>query len=356
MASLTETAYVARKGIKFGVAGLIGVIVLWFVGTGFISWWQATHPEPPPPPAVEFGLLEPIVWPKSGKTAEYELQTPDGTTGRFTDRMKVFFVPEKKSSFADVDKATEIARKFDFLFEPTQINSTTYRWTKQDPLPQAIEVNIVTHNFALKKQWSADPTLVTQKRFTSDKEQVMEAQNVLRSAQLLSPDLSGNERVSYWRSQGSKLISAVSLSEADFVRVDFYRKAWEEKGLGDKVTSSYSFMPMKPERGLAYVLLAGNNDTKKRVLEVDFQYHAVEYQTMGTYPIKTSLEAFEELKAGSGYLASFEGKGSAVIRRVSLGYIDTVDNRYTMPIYIFTGDDQLVAMVSAVRSDLLQTN
>lgn len=353
MASLTETAYVARRGIKFGAVGLVAVIVLWFAGTGFISWWQATHPAPEPAPAAEFGLLKPIVWPKSTKKAEYELQTPDGTTGRFTDRMKVFFVPEKKSSFADVDKATEIARKFDFLFEPTQLNSKTYRWTNQDPIPQSLEVNIVTHSFTLKKQWSADPTLVTQKKFTSDKEEIMDAQSVLRAAQLLSPDLSGNERVSYWRAQGSKLVTAVSLSEADFVRVDFYRKPWEEKGLSSKTGTSYSFMPMSPERGLAYVLLAGSSDTKKRVLEIDYQYHAVEYSTVGTYPIKTSQEAFDELKAGGGYLASFEGKSTAVIRRVSLGYLDSVDNRYTMPVYIFTGDDQLVAMVSAIRTDMV---
>lgn len=355
MATLTETAYTARQVIKYGSLGFLGLIVLWFTGSGIINWWKLTHPEPPPPPTMDFGQLKAIIFPASTvQNLEYELLTPDGTAGNFPDRMKVFFVPEKKSSFSDTKKATELAQQLDFLFEPTVINKTTYRWTRTDPLPSSLEVDVITQNFYLKRQWQADPTLVTNKKFNSDKQVVMDAQSEVRRAQLLATDLVGNEKVSYLRAQGSQLIPAISLSEADFVRVDFFRKNIEEKGANNKVLSSYAFYPLKADQGLAWVILAGVAEQKRKLMEFDYHYYPIEYETFGTYPIKTAQTAFEELKGGKGYVAAFEGSGKGTVRRVALGYIDSADNRYTMPVYIFTGDNGLVAYVSAIKDEAIQ--
>src|SRR5688572_29580650 len=159
MATLTETAYFARKGVKYGSVGLVGLTILWFAGTAAINWWKAINPEPLPPPTVDFGLLPPITFPESrAKVAEYQLQTPDGKLGQFVDRALVFYAPVRRSGFLDADRATDLARKLDFLFEPTQLSETVYRWSKPEPLPTTLEVNIINSWYTLKKQWQADPS------------------------------------------------------------------------------------------------------------------------------------------------------------------------------------------------------
>lgn len=46
----------------------------------------------------------------------------------------------------------------------------------------------------------------------------------------------------------------------------------------------------------------------------------------------------------------------AVVRRIELGYYDSGgEQEYMMPIYVFTGDNDLVAYVSAIRGDVIKT-
>jgi hypothetical protein len=88
-------------------------------------------------------------------------------------------------------------------------------------------------------------------------------------------------------------------------------------------------------------------------MEVSYNYITVDYTNLGEYPIKTVQEAWDELTSGGGYVAAFEGP-SAIVRRVVLGYYDTTgDQKYEMPIYVFSGDNGLVAYVSAVSKEVL---
>ncbi len=355
MASLTETAYKARLAIRYGAIGFVVVLVLWFAGVGFVNWRRATHPEPLPPARADFGLLPEIVFPESKKMTEFSLETPTGKLGTFPDRMFVFFAPNKRSSFGDADKAIDLARRMGFLTEPSKLSASLYRFTNNDPLPGSLEVDIVSQSFKLKRQWQADPTLLSLKRYINDRQAITDAIAYLRGRGLLPDDMAGQEKVSYWRVQGDSLVKAIALSDAEFVRVDLFRKTYDILDEKKTAVASYGFYAENPTKGPISVLLSQSNDEKKRVIEIDDGYIEIDYSAKGEYPIKTPELAWEELKNGQGYVASFNGLGAGVVRRVALGYFDSTGQQtYSMPVYVFTGDDELEAYVSAVRDDQLQ--
>src|SRR5574340_1297386 len=116
--NLTQVAYVSRQAVKFGLIFL----VLFMVGRTFLSafsaYWIATHPAPPPPPTVGFGLLPPIKFPgksQADKPSTYQMETATGNWPQFSDRAKVFLMVKSAPSLLDDDRAKAIAASFDFV-------------------------------------------------------------------------------------------------------------------------------------------------------------------------------------------------------------------------------------------------
>ncbi|MBU1117987.1 hypothetical protein KKD37_03425, partial [Patescibacteria group bacterium] len=68
-----------------------------------------------------------------------------------------------------------------------------------------------------------------------------------------------------------------------------------------------------------------------------------------TYPIKTSEEAFSDLKSGDYWPASDIAKDSVVIRKIYLAYFEPVNlTQFLQPVYVFEGDGGFVAYVRAI--------
>lgn len=349
MPNLTETAHKARQVIKFGGFGFVGLLFIWLVGSNAIRIWRVVNPAPPPPPSEDFGKLEPINFPES-KQLNYDLQTPTGEIEEFTTQIKVFYSPALRSSFLDAERATELARMLGFLFEPEHPSEGTLRWQKSDPVPMTLKVELATTNFTLNKQWQAAPRLLEDKRFISEQQSIIDAQSFLRSAGVMKSDLSGNEKVSYYKANNNQLVSALSLSEADFVRVDFFRQTYQELDENDEVIVEHEFFSIKPNEGLSWVMLSGSRETDLKVIKAEYNYRPIEYDESGIYGLKSAVQAWEELQSGEGYVARYNGVGTAVVRRIKLGYLEPIEgSEYTKPVYVFTGDEGLVAYVSALE-------
>lgn len=367
MASLTETAYYARQSLKYGAVGFVAILILYWTGGGLIRLWQATHPEPPPPPAAGFGALPAPDFPQAkASVANWQLETPTGSLGTFPDRLKVFASPAKTSSFLAGDNAARLAARLGFVGQPTLETSTLYRWSAANPLPSALEMDIINTHFTLIRAWSADPALITSKRFINDQQTILDARTFLSTGGLMATDLLGAEKVTYLRAQGDQFTPAISLSEADFVKVDFFRTLYTPPSLTLSPTTagrtapaaveSYAFFTPDPNQGIVSVVVSGTTDTAKKIIEVNYRYTPVEYESFSDYPLKRVEQAWEELQTGGGFVAGFSGtSGQGVVRRVALGYFDPLTpHEYIMPVYVFTGDDNLVAYVSAISPELIQ--
>ncbi len=351
MPNLTETAHKARQVVKFGGFGFAGLLFIWLVGSNAIRIWRIINPAPPPPPSENFGRLEPINFPES-KELRYDLQTPTGEIEEFTTQIKVFYSPALRSRFLDVERAIELARMLGFLFEPEHPTEGTFRWQKDSPVPMTLEVELATTNFSLNKQWQAEPKLLQKKRFISDQQSIIDAQSFLRAAGVMKNDLSGNEKVSYYKASNKQLTNALSLSEADFVRVDFFRQTYQELDENDEVIVEHEFYSITPDQGLVWVMLSGSRETDLKVIKTEYDYRPVEYSESGTYGLKSAQQAWEDLQSGEGYVARYNGVGTAVVRRVKLGYLEPLEgSEYVKPVYVFTGDEGLIAYVSALEEE-----
>ena len=66
--------------------------------------------------------------------------------------------------------------------------------------------------------------------------------------------------------------------------------------------------------------------------------------------VKTSAQAWEELKAGEGLVASeHQAREEIVVRRITLGFFDSLEAQtFLQPVYVFEGDNNFVGYVAAV--------
>ena len=356
MASLTESAAVARKAIKNGAIGFLGVTLLWYLGGWGVKLYRYYFPPAPPPPLSGFGELRRTNFPEEKGRPTMVLELPTGEIPSFPDRMTVYHSPLKRSSFLNASKAVEQAAKLGFTFRPVEMSKTEYVWSSQDQLSSKLTMNIVTGQFKLVRQWQNNPGLVKLVGFKSDAQVLSAAVSFLRKSDLLPDDVLGEERVSYLKVDSGRLTPALSLSDADFVQVDFFRKNVEEVEPETKeVLSSYPFYRPVPGKGLVRMVLSGSEDMNERLILFENNYHDIDYTRSSTYPVKIGAQAWEELKNGGGLVTNDSPKtGTIKIRRMFLGYFDGAVDDYTMPVYVFLGDKNFVAYVSAITDEWLK--
>lgn len=350
MATLTETAYYARQMIKYGGIGLVVFLLLragLILGVGY---WRKLHPPPPPPPDVLFGKLPGLSFPQETQPIlAYTLETVTGTTPDLGDRARVYFMPIRTANLLALDKMKQQVEVFGFKDNPEQLSSTRYRWTSDVPLPAVLMADVISGSFKLEVDWQADANILTGENLPPESQAISEAQDYLQNASLLPEDLLlGQAKFTVLRADVGTLVKAVSLSEADFVRVDFFRAKVDD----------LEVYPPNPDRGIVSVLLSGVRTSGKRVVEVNYNYFPVDYEKSGTYPIKTSAEAWAELQAGQGFVARVdENVKQVTVRKIGLGYFDApVPQNYLYPIYVFEGDDNFVGYVPAIASEWLESN
>ncbi len=356
MANLTESARVARKAIKYGAMGFVGISLLWYLGIAGIKLYKTYFPAAPPAPLAGFGELSKIIFPQESGRPEVLLELPTGVIPTFPDRMTVYHSPLNRSSFLSANKAIEQAAKLGFTFRPQEVSKTEYVWDNQDQLSSRLTIDIVSEDFELTRRWQNNPGLAKLVIFKSDAQVLSAAVGILRRSEVFPDDILGEERIDYLRADSGQLVPALSLSEADFVQIDFYRKNVEEIELETKeVLASYPFYRPVPKKGLIRLIMSGSEDPYEKLILFINNYQAVDYTRFSTYPIKTGAQAWDEINNGEGFVTEESPTtGTIKIRRMFLGYYDGGVDNYTMPIYIFLGDKNFVAYVSAITDEWLK--
>jgi hypothetical protein len=348
MVSLTEAAYYSRQAIKYGLTGLAAFLILRWVLLAGIAYWRKLHPPPPPPPTVSFGKLPPIEFPESEWVGlSYRLETVTGGTPDLGDRATVYFMPVQKANLLALERMKRQVEKLAFTGEPEYLSEVRYRWSRLEPLPATLEANIISGSFVVDVSWEIDSTILTSKNLPTETEAIAEAKDFLRNAGLLREDLAnGESRVFYLKSKLDSWIPAMSLSEADFVKVDLFRQSLGELPV----------LTADPEQGIVSVVFSGNLATGKRVVQLVYNYYPIDTGQSATYPIKSSDQAWKELQAGEGFVAQVEAEvEQVVVRKIYLAHYDSfVAQNYLQPIYVFEGDNNFVGYVPAISSEWIE--
>lgn len=350
MASLTHTAYIARRTINWGILAVIAYILMRIFWSIFISVFLLIFPPKAPPPNHAFDKLPVLVFPlqatPSAKLA-FQLQTIEGTIPAASASATVYFMPKTAPNLLGLNKAQDFASGFNFNTTPIQENKNIYRFNDAELPLRRLRYDIISNNFILRYAFEQDPSVFNGKNLPLPEAGKSEAENLLQAHNLYPTDLAeGTNEISYLKLSGSMLVGTTSLSQADAERIDFFRKP---------VGNASIFTPY-PDQAPISIIFSGSQDAKKKIIQFAYTFWPVDYDTSGTYALKTSSQAWEELQAGNGYIARYPSTGNtAIVRNVYLGYYDSFDPQtYLQPIFVFDGDNGFRAYVPAVSPEWVQ--
>lgn len=343
MATLTQVAINTRRTIKYSIYLIIFLILARFAFG--ITWgiYRGFFPKPPPPPTIAFGKLPPISFPQGADpNLEYRIETVEGGLPKLAPQATVYFMPQLSANLGSLDVAQEKASRLGFNQGPEEVSSTIYRFRKDDA-PALLEMNIATGIFSLSYDLASD-TSVLENLPPTPEVAASQVRSLLSAGGILPEDLTGRTIHEFLRAEGGNLTTVTSLSEADLTRVDLFR-------------SDYNDLPVvtaTPGRANVWFLVSGSRSRDKAVIGGEFHYFPIDSEQAATYPLKTSLEALEALKAGQGYIADRgqNENGEIVVRRVYLAYFDPGNqSQYFQPVFVFEGDRNFTAYVPAISGE-----
>lgn len=344
--SLTNISITSRKVIRYGIYLLIFLIVgRIFLNIG-IKIYKKIFPTPPPAPTVKYGKLVKVPFPKNGIMAKltYSLETAEGgLPTNIPTQAKVYFMPKTSANLLSLDTAKGRATSLGFSTDVQQISDTIYKF-KNPNYPTYLQMNIVTGTFSISYDLATDKSPIDLRPPVAEVA-ASGFRSFLSEANLLPPDLTGSVMHDFLKISNGQLISAMSLSEANFVKVNLFRKNYDNL---PSVTGN-------PNQSNVWAIISGARNQGQQIVASEYHYRAVDESQYSTYPIKTPAEAFTELQSGLAFIANLglnKDGDSIKIRNIYLAYFDpNVISEYYQPIYIFEGDNGFTAYLPAVTAD-----
>jgi len=346
MATLTEVSFYTRRIFKYGGIALLILMISPFIFKGIRAVYLKINPPPPPAPTVVYGKITKPIFPKGDENykPQYRLETVDGKLPTLGNVGRVYLVDVNKSRLLQLDHVKTQAKALGFMGEPEKTDDQIYKFT-HPTLPATLTVNIIYNRYTYKFDWTADQTLFSAQQVPNNDQAFLAAKNFWQSLGLLSSDLAdGSAKYSYFAAQPPAMIPSVSLSEANFIRVDMFRS--------DK--DKLKFVTPSGQNSPVYVIFSGSTDRGKSVVEASYLYSNLFTDGFATYPLKSVTAAWDELTRGGGYVAS-PGGSNVIVRKASLAYYESdTPQEFVQPVYVFEGDNGFMAYVTALDGAYLQ--
>ena len=359
MTELTRVAIATRKTIKYGVLAIFAFLLLRSLFFFGLRLYKGFFPDPPPEPTVAFGTLPEIAFPdNTSDVPNLILQTPSGELPVFPDQLYVYFMPNLSSNLFSLENAQALATRLGFTGQRTKNSDTQYTFS-QGSVPSELKLDIVTGAFSISYDLTQDSSPFDTRPLAPEVS-ANNVKNFLSSAGLLAEDLTGPTTHEFLKRDGDRLVSAISLSAADFVKVNLNRKGFLGNDFVNPPLDNLPSVTPRQDQSNVWFIVSGARQREKQIIAGEYHYFPVDEEKKSTYPIKTAQQAWDELKAGNAFIAgSSEQDGDIAIRRVYLAYYDPgVESSFLQPIVVFEGDGGFVAYVSAVttRLEAGQTN
>ena len=347
MTSLTAIAITTRKIIKYGILSVIGIIIIRAVILTGISIYKKIFPAPPPPPTVTYGRLPklPLVQKQLPANITFTLETAEGGFPKLPTQAKVFFMPKLSANLLSLDSAKQKAQSMGFNPDGEQISTAVYRF-KHPSAPSTLEVNIVLGIFSINYDLRIDPTPLDA-RPPLGEIAASEIRSLLSGANILPEDLSGPTTYQNLKLQEDKFVSTISLSEADLVKINFFRKVYDKLPV----------LTPDPKIANVWFIVSGTEQRERQIVAAEYHYFPVDESQFSTYPIKTPEQAWNELSQGQVFYAnigSHKEGDNIKIRRVYLAYFDPgVPADFLQPIIVLDEgvENGIMVYIPAVTAD-----
>lgn len=342
LTTVTTQTKLILKWLSMSILYLFVIFVTIKVGNAIK---ELIAPTPPPRPTVTFGKLHPISFPRNAtdKTLTYSLNTITGFLPALPYQTKVYKMATIKPKFLALDNARQKTSNVGFRSSEIRLSGDWYRWTDNSYPLREVTLNIFSHDFTLSSPFLSDP-LASQlaSNFSNKNIAINTAQELLSGMSSLPNDIAlAKTKILFYSIKDGTLVPETNVSKTQVIRVDFFQKDV------DQLPIYY------PNASTSIInLLATSIQNRQLVIGVNFNHQFIS-NTAYTYPIKTTGEAFNELRSQKAYIASYFGDTTNIpIKNVSLGYyIGKEKQSFLMPIVIFEGSDGFFAYVSAVKDE-----
>lgn len=344
MATLTEAAHFSRNAIKWGGVGLVALIILRLLLGSFFDFLRQVFPAKTLVPNNYYGKLGKIEFPKSASPSgqlTYTLQTISGTVPVASEAARVYFMPKNRSNLLSLSRTQNLVSLVGFTSSPQQLTETSYRWLSPTNPLRTITVDTVSHHFTLSYDYLNDLRVFNDGPLPSAQQALIESSSFIQILNTGIEDLDYTRpKIQYLKLVGDQLIPTPTQSQANAIRVDFYRK-------------SYNGLPVVSEKvneGTITFIISPSRNIDKKFLLVRYNYWPLDATSPGIYALKKSETAFAELQQGSAYFANFDKTKTAVtITNVYLAYYDSTQPQlYLQPVFVFVGENDFVAYVPAI--------
>jgi len=346
MTSLTDVAITTRKIIRYGVFAIVALITARIIIGAVVTIYRKIFPAPPPKPTISFGKLPKLPFRQTAHPTgiTFPLETASGTLPKLAPQAKVFFMPKLSANLLSLSTAKDKAGGLNFKPESVQkVSETIYRFSHKNA-PATLEVNIVSGIFSISYDLKTDPSPLNTKPPVPEIAASL-ARSYLSSANLLPADLTGPVVHEFLKLQESKLITALSLSESNLIKINLFRKNYDHLPV----------MTPDPNNGNVWFILSGTTEREKQIIAAQYHYFPVDESQFSTYPLITSEVAWSQFSSGNFYLANIganKENDNIKIRKIYLAYYDAgVQTDFLQPIIILEGDKGFMAYIPAVTSD-----
>lgn len=331
--SLAKTSKKVRMALKAGL-GILAVIFLSFVlyRIGYFLK-NKFFPAPPVPPEEKFGKLPSLESSRQTETIIYKLNTLTGKLPNFADRIRVYGIKKDQPGLLTLSKTREKLNNVGFNSQETKISESLYSW-KNERSNSSLQYDIFSHNFDILSNYLSNDLPV------ADENEAKET--VSDFLQRITEDTTDLDQekilTSLFEIKNSVLVQTNSAKLAQVVRIDFFQKPTE----GIEI-----FYPFYSNSSMRFFVT-------DQIVEAHFVHKQIDIDNFSTYPIKTSQEAFEELKQAKALIFNPANSKEVEITDVSLGYfLDEKDQDFVHPIIVFRGKN-FKAYVNALPSSSLK--
>lgn len=344
MANLASVTRESRLILKIG-AVMLGVgLLLYFMIQGYLFVKKLT--SPPAPPLQAFGKLPAPVFPSQGTPGiQFQINTVDGTLRSFGDRAYVYKLRTPQASLLDLSNAKEVLESAGFIENQIKISDTLYQWA-QTKTGVLLQYDIVTKNFAISSNYLTNPTLSSSSLMPAVEDI---KKDVISFLQLMKVNVSDinieKSTVTYLQNNNGQLVLAENLANARFARVELVQNPVNE----------IPFVYETPTTSLLNFLVSYPTQGNAQIVEGQFFHYLVNTEEKSDYPLKTTMQALEDLKNGNAYMINPQNLTTVDITDVELRYyIGTKMNGYLLPVYLFTGIN-FAGYVDAIPASSLTT-
>lgn len=328
MANLVTVTREGRLFLKIGglIFGVLFVVYIFVQGGSIVR--DVFFPKPPPPPAQAFGKLPNVNFPASEPSnITYTVNTINGELPSLPSRVNVYKITSANPSLLALDEAKDRLDSANFVDNQTKLTETLYRWT-QTGSGVTIEYDILTRNFEITSNYLTNPRLIATNILPGEVTIKSDVEGFLRTIQANTQNLDvENMTLEYLEIQDGQLIKAQNLGTARLARVTISHQSIDDIGFvyGNEEGSLISFLVSYP-------------GSRIQVLQGVYYNHQIDSEESSDYPVKSVLQAFDDLQQGRAYVINPQNLLNVDITNVELKYyLNKENNGYLLPVFVFTG-------------------